>query len=164
MRWKVLCSLSQNWHCLLPLQHIICSISRSQLFSLSFCHTYSTTVYHMPHLTRPKCTHAYVRPRMSPELHCVFCLFVYIWMSLGVWSICLRINLPLTVLCSKTSVWNAFLWMSALLTNRWRILWCLWDKGRAGRCVANLNRPTKTCFCGGLVFFTTNFVWLQKLK
>ncbi|RVE64459.1 hypothetical protein OJAV_G00126180 [Oryzias javanicus] len=25
-------------------------------------------MYHMPHLTRPERTHAYVRPRMSPEL------------------------------------------------------------------------------------------------
>lgn len=86
-QWDGKCSAvyHRNWHCLLPLQHIICSISQSQLFSLSYCHTHSATVYHMPHLTRHRCAHACVRPLLFLLLHCVFCLFVFIWMSVGVW-------------------------------------------------------------------------------
>lgn len=73
MRWKVFCSLSQELALFTSLQHIICSISQSQLFSLSYCHTHSTTVYHsMPHLTRQQCAHACVQSLMFLLLHCVF--------------------------------------------------------------------------------------------
>ena len=71
MRWKVFCSLSQELALFTSLQHIICSISQSQLFSLSYCHTHSTTVYHTPHLTRRWCAHACV---CSPS--CVCCCIV----------------------------------------------------------------------------------------
>ena len=86
MRRKVFCSLSQELALFTSLQHIICSISQSQLFSLSYCHTHSTTVYHsMPHLTRQQCAHACVQSLMFLLLCYVFCLFVFIWMSVGVW-------------------------------------------------------------------------------
>lgn len=82
MRWKVFCSLSQELALFTSLQHIICSISQSQLFSLSYCHTHCTTVYHMPHLTRHACVYA------NPCVYCAaqcFYLFVFICMSVCAW-------------------------------------------------------------------------------
>lgn len=99
----------RNWHCLLPLQHIICSISQSQLFSLSYCHTHSTTVYHMPHLTRRQCTHAWVWFLMLLVVFCVFCLFVFLCMSVDVHCTCSKINLSLAELCWHTSLCCLFL-------------------------------------------------------
>lgn len=92
MRWKVLCSLSQELALFTSLQHIICSISHSQLFSLSYCHTYSTTVCHsMPHLTgqqRARACVQYIVWYFFPPV----CLFVFILMPVAVW-ICRKMNL-----------------------------------------------------------------------
>lgn len=92
MRRKVFCSLSQELALFTSLQHIICSISQSQLFSLSYCHTHSTTVYHMLHLTRCQCAHACVLCLMVLVLHCFFCFHLDV-------SGCYMINLPLVELC-----------------------------------------------------------------
>lgn len=73
MRRKVFCSLSQEAALFTSHQHIICSISQSQLFSLSYCHTHSATEYHsMPHLTRQRCAHACVQLLLLLLLHLFF--------------------------------------------------------------------------------------------
>lgn len=100
---KVFCSLSQEAALFTSLQHIICSISQSQLFSLSYCHTHSATVYHsMPHLTRQLRTHAHVH-----SLCCCIVFSVYLFSfgcQLVFGSICQKINLPPVELCSPASL------------------------------------------------------------
>lgn len=100
---KVFCSLSQEAALFTSLQHIICSISQSQLFSLSYCHTHSATVYHsMPHLTRQPRAHAHVH-----SLCCCIVFSVYLFSfgcQLVFGSICQKINLPPVELCSPASL------------------------------------------------------------
>lgn len=103
---KVFCSLSQEAALFTSLQHIICSISQSQLFSLSYCHTHSTTVYHsMPHLTRQPCAHARV---CNPSRFCCCIVFSVYLFSFGCQlvfgSICWKINLPPVELCLPASL------------------------------------------------------------
>lgn len=95
----------RNWHCLLPLQHIICSISQSQLFSLSYCHTHCTTVYHMPHLTSLHCNACVCPiPHVSAAPLCVFFFFDYLFSftwKLVFGKFCLMINI-----CAAEQCWS----------------------------------------------------------
>lgn len=105
MRRKVFCSLSQELALFTSLQHIICSISQSQLFSLSYCHTHSTTVYHsMAHLTGRRRAHACVRSPFCFRHRTVFYVYLFSFgCQLVFGSICYKINRLLVELLIQTS-------------------------------------------------------------